>query len=68
MNTEILGSHGGEDDDVLGFGAVQADGDSCVSPQRWHLPTSLHGVKTQNNNIVIIYTYAQLRNSLCRAL
>jgi hypothetical protein len=22
-----------------------------VSPKRWHLPTSLHGAKTQNNNI-----------------
>jgi hypothetical protein len=25
-----------------------------VSPKRWHLPTSLHGAKTQNNNIIIL--------------
>jgi hypothetical protein len=25
-----------------------------VSPKLWHLPTSLHGAKTQNNNIVIL--------------
>jgi hypothetical protein len=26
-----------------------------VSPKRWHLPTSLHGAKTQRNNIIIKY-------------
>jgi hypothetical protein len=25
-----------------------------VSPKRWYLPTSLHGVTTQKNNIVIL--------------
>jgi hypothetical protein len=24
----------------------------CVSPKRWHLPTSLHGAKTQNNSSI----------------
>jgi hypothetical protein len=24
-----------------------------VSPERWHLPTSLHGVRTQKNSIII---------------
>jgi hypothetical protein len=28
----------------------------CVSPKRWYLPTRLHGVTTQNNNIVIFTT------------
>jgi hypothetical protein len=28
--------------------------DGVVSPKRWHLPSSLHGTKTQKNNIIII--------------
>jgi hypothetical protein len=27
-----------------------------VSPKRWHLPTSLHGAKIQNNNIISLWT------------
>jgi hypothetical protein len=25
-----------------------------VSPKRWHLPTRLHGAKTQKNTIIVI--------------
>jgi hypothetical protein len=41
---EILGSHGGEDVDVLVFWVV-------APSKRWHLSSSPHGVATQNNII-----------------
>jgi hypothetical protein len=28
-----------------------------VSPKRWHLPTSLHGAKTQKNSIIILTAF-----------
>jgi hypothetical protein len=46
---------------LLGFSDVQTSSDiqlrrwrQYVSPKRWHLPTSLHGEKTQKKNIIII--------------
>jgi hypothetical protein len=33
-----------------------------VSPKLWHLPTSLHDVRTQNNNIIIILTAVKASN------
>jgi hypothetical protein len=36
----------------------------CVSPKRWHLPTSLHGAETQKNNINF-FPYFILSLSFC---
>lgn len=46
---EIWGLHGSEDDGDLGFGAVLAR----RGYQRWHLPTSLHGIKNADVNFVV---------------
>jgi hypothetical protein len=54
---EIWGSHGGEDDDLVLMGCDTVwtlhpwRWRQYVSPKRWYLPTSPHGVTTQNNNV-----------------
>jgi hypothetical protein len=35
-------------------GRDQCFGETYVSPECWYLPTNLHGITTQNNNINII--------------